>query len=215
MHLTNTVKVNGTLQVAGDFSCDSNGSVIGDLVVTGQVTLTNNCVVGGAVFAGGNVTLTSSPKVTGGITSGGNISTQSTAKIGGDAVAAGSFSSNDGTTAAQLKATGALGGDVYPGSAVPAVPGDLPAPTSPSDYSAGQGLTWTQFMNQTARANNALTWSQGLTSNPGCTMASWSSSVNGSTVSIAGNTVVDATTSGCATISLQAMTVRLSGDLTI
>lgn len=69
-------------------------------------------------------------------------------------------------------------------------------------------------MNQTARANNAPSWSQGLTP-ARLHDASLGSSVNGSTVSISGNTLVDATGSGYATISLQTMTVKLSGDLTI
>ena len=46
-------------------------------------------------------------------------------------------------------------------------------------------------------------------------MASWGSSVNGSTVFIAGDTQVDATGSGCASVNLQTMTVKLSDDLTI
>ncbi|HEY8912613.1 hypothetical protein [Lacisediminihabitans sp.] len=169
----------------------------------------------GSVYAGGNLTLNSAPKVTGSVIAGGDISMQSTATIGKDAVAGGTFSSNDGQTVAQLKTTGALGGDAYPGSTVPAVSGDLPPQTTPADYTTGQTLTWTQLMNQTAQANNAPSWSQGLTSNPGCTMASWGSSVNGSTVSISGNTLVDATGSGCATVALQSMTVKLRGDLTI
>lgn len=215
MQLTNNVKITGALHVAGDFSCNATGVVTGDLVVTGQVTLTNNCVIGGSVYAGGKVTLTSTPKVSGSVIAGGDISTQSTAKIGKDAITAGAFNSNDGKTVAQLKAAGALGGDAYPGSAVPAVAGDLPAQTTPGDYPTSQTLSWTQLMNQTAQANNAPSWSQGLTSRPGCTMASWGSSVNGSTVSISGNTLIDATGSGCATVNLQAMTVKLSGDLTI
>lgn len=213
--LTNSTTIRGTLHVSGDFSCNSNGAVTGDLVVTGKVTLTNSCRIGGSVYAGGTVVLNSTPTVTGGVISGGDISTQSSAKIGKDAVAGGVFSSNDGRTVVQLKASGALGGDAYPGSTVPAMSGDLPVKTTPADYTSNHTLTWTQLMNQTARANNAPTWSQGLTSSPGCTMASWGSSVNTSTVSISGDTLVDATSSGCATVSLQAMTVKLSGDLTI
>lgn len=215
MQLTNNIKIYGALHVAGDFSCNSNGAVTGDLVVSGQVALTNNCVIGGSVYAGGKVTLTSTPKVGGSVIAGGDISTQSTAKIGKDAIAAGVFSSNDGKTVAQLKVAGALGGDAYPGSTVPAATGDLPAQTGPADYAASQTLSWTQWMNQTARSNNAPSWSKGLTSSPGCTMASWGSSVNRPNVSISGNTLIDATGSGCATVNLQALTVKLSGDLTI
>jgi hypothetical protein len=209
------IKIYGTLHVSGDFRCQSNGVVTGDLVVTGKVTLTDNCLIGGSVYAGGTITLSATPKVTGSVVAGGDISTQSTATIGKDAVAAGTFSSIDGKTVAQLNTAGALGGDAYPGSTVPAMTVDLPAQTTPADYTASQTLTWTQLMNQTARANNAPSWSQGLTPSPGCTMASSGSSVNGSTISISGNTLVDATGSGCATISLQTMTVKLSGDLTI
>ncbi len=215
MQLTNSIKINGNLHVDGDFSCNSNGTVVGDLVVTGKVTLTNNCAIGGSVYANGNVTLTSTPLVAGSIVAVGSVSTQSTAKIGHDVYTAGIFSSNDGKTVAQLNASGALGGDVFPGSRVETMAGGLPAQTTPADYQSSQTISWTQFMNQTARANNAPSWSQGLTANPGCTMASWGSSVNGSTVSILSDTVLDATSSGCATVSLQTMTVQLSGDLTI
>ena len=215
MQLTNSIKINGALHVAGDFSCNSNGAVVGDLVVTGMVTLTNSCTIGGSIYAGGTVTLTSTPKIAGNIVAGGSIITQSTATIAHDAYSAGTFTSNDGQTVAQLKASGALGGDAYPSSKVPPLTGDLPAQTTPADYRSGQTLSWSQFMNQTAYANKAPTWSQGLTANPGCTMASWGSSVNGSTVFIAGDTQVDATGSGCASVNLQTMTVKLSGDLTI
>ena len=129
-------------------------------MVSGTVTLTSNCAVGGSIYAGGTVTLSSTPKVAGSIISVGNISTQSTAKIGHDVYTAGTFSSIDGQTTAQLQASGALGGSAYPGSTVPSVSVSLPAPTTLTDYRSGQALTWTQFMNQTARANNAPTWSQ-------------------------------------------------------
>lgn len=46
-------------------------------------------------------------------------------------------------------------------------------------------------------------------------MSSGVLSVNGSSVSISGDTEVDATGSGCAAVNLQTMTVKLSGDLTI
>ena len=215
MQLTNSIKINGALHVAGDFSCNSNGAVVGDLVVTGMVTLTNSCTIGGSIYAGGTVTLTSTPKIAGNIVAGGDIATQSTATIVHDAYSAGTFSSNDGQTVAQLKASGALDGDAYPSWKVPPLTGDLPAQTTPADYRSGQTLSWSQFMNQTAYANRAPTWSQGFTANPGCTMAPWGSSVNGSTVFIAGDTQVDATGSGCASVNLQTMTVKLSGDLTI
>ena len=68
---------------------------------------------------------------------------------------------------------------------------------------------------QTAQANNAPSWSQGLTSTPGYTMSSVGSSVNGSTVSISGDNVLDATGSGCATVAVRSMTVELRDDLTI
>ena len=48
-------------------------------------------------------------------------------------------------------------------------------------------------------------------------MASWANSVNGATVPIAGSLLVDAraSQSGCSGVSLQGMTINLSGDLTI
>ena len=52
---------------------------------------------------------------------------------------------------------------------------------------------------------------------PGCTMAPWSSSVNGASVAVGSATVVDArmATSGCSAVAIQAMTIRPSADLTI
>ena len=74
---------------------------------------------------------------------------------------------------------------------------------------------WTQWMNTTAVANSAPSWSRGRTANPGCTMAPWGDSVSGSTVQISGDTIIDARDSGCATVVVQQMTVKLAGDLTI
>ena len=72
-------------------------------------------------------------------------------------------------------------------------------------------------MNQTAALNHAPSWSAGLTAQPGCLMAPTASSVNGATLTVSTATVVDArlATSGCASISMQQMTVALGADLTV
>ena len=74
-------------------------------------------------------------------------------------------------------------------------------------------MTWNQRMNQTATANAVPSWSLSLTSNPGCTMAPWSSSVNGSTMATSGDLVVDARSqaSACAGVALQQRTLSLGG----
>lgn len=93
------------------------------------------------------------------------------------------------------------------------------APYQP--YTVGElpdeAITWKQWMNQTAQANRAPSWSQGLSSTPGCTMAPWASSVNGSTVTTTGDLFIDARqpASGCLGVALQQMTLSLGGDLTL
>ncbi|CAN5482744.1 hypothetical protein BH10ACT6_BH10ACT6_15080 [soil metagenome] len=80
-----------------------------------------------------------------------------------------------------------------------------------ADWNGSTIKTWTAWMNEVATANAAPSWSQGLTSSPGCVMAPWGSSVNGPNATITGNTVIDArqATSGCAGVTLQQMTVKL------
>jgi hypothetical protein len=111
---------------------------------------------------------------------------------------------------------GAITGTISTGITVP-----QPSVAPHQIYTVGtvpaSAITWKQWINQTATANAAPSWSPGLTSNPGCTMAPWSSSVNGPTVSTSGDLVVDARSqaSACAGVDLQQMTLSLGGNLTL
>ena len=128
----------------------------------------------------------------------------------------GAFTSIDGKTIAYLTSNGIVN-DIFEGYSLPegelrVVPASV---ASAADYPGLTTKTWTQWMNQTAQGNAAPSWSQGLTANPGCVMAPWASSVNGSIVLVTGDTLIDAPSAACATVSLQSMTVKLAGDLTI
>ncbi len=216
--LTNTVTLGAPLEVDGDFECNSASRVTGDLVVTGNAHLTNTCRIDGSVWVGGSATLDSAPKVVGNFTANGSVRFQSTATIGGSIATGGSFVVTDGKSLASLTANHIVGGTITTNASLPVIAAS-PAVTTTFEAAAtgSTPITWTKWMNQTATANAAPSWSQGLTASPGCTMASWSSSVNGSMVAVQTATVVDARsqTSGCATVTLQGMTVRLSADFTL
>ncbi|GEL94435.1 choice-of-anchor L domain-containing protein [Cellulomonas composti] len=218
LQLTNTVAVRGAgadVVVQGDVRCNSDAVVEGDLVASGSVTLTNRCTVLGDVVAGGAVELTAAARIGGDVTTPGTLRFQSSARIRGTATV-GAFVSIDARTVAALVASGALGGvTVAPGTA-PVVQRPAAVPGDPAAWT-GQALTWREWLNRTAAANGAPSWSAGLSAAPGCTMAPWSSSVNGATVAVAEATVVDARAagSGCSRVTLQQMTVALSGDLVV
>lgn len=201
--------------VDGDVQCNSSVVVEGDLVATGDVHLTNACHVDGDVHAGGSVVLDSTPSVGGSLDAVGDVRIQSTARIGGDLRAGGRVVATDGGALATLVERGVVGGTIEEGAAVP-IP-KATAPVAPAEPAAATSLTWGAWMNATATANAAPSWSQGLTSSPGCTMAPWGASVNGSSVTLTGNTVIDArsSTSGCSTATIQGMTLRLGGDVTL
>jgi cytoskeletal protein CcmA (bactofilin family) len=216
--LTNQLDVTtGNLHVRGDVSCNSQVHIAGDLVATGNISLTNSCAVDGNVIAGGNVTIDSTPRVGGSVTAVGSVAFQSTARVAGSITAGTTFTSTDGKTVAYLTSNGIVGGSITSGVAVPA-PTLVAAFTAASfDGSAPGQTTWRAWMNATATANAAPSWSQGLTASPGCTMAPWGSSVNGSTVTVGSPLVVDARagTSGCSNVALQQMTVKLAANLVI
>jgi len=214
--LTNNVTVRGPLHVTGNFSCNSNGRVLGDVVVSGDVSLTNSCRIEGSVYAGGKLSMDSTPVITGDVLTTGDARFQSTARIGGILRLGGAFTSIDAKSIDYLTSNGIVG-DVFENYRLPkedlrAVPAAL---ASGSDYPDFQAETWNQWMNQTAKANAAPSWSKGLTANPGCVMAPWSESVNKPTVQVTGDTLIDAIPSPCSTVSMQGMTVKLAGDLTI
>ena len=77
------------------------------------------------------------------------------------------------------------------------------------------GSTWAQWLHDTAVAADAPSWSAGLSTHPGCTLASWT--VATSTIAVDANTRSDATkrTTGCSSVSLFGLSLQLSGDLTI
>ncbi|MFG2045129.1 OmpL47-type beta-barrel domain-containing protein [Dactylosporangium sp. NPDC048998] len=215
--LTNQMSVTvGDVQVRGDFTCNSQVRVAGNVLVTGNAYLTNTCRIDGDLRAGGNVTIDSTPSVGGSVFAVGSVRFQSTAKVGGSISAGTTFTVIDGKTIDYLTSHGIVGGTVKAGVGVSAltVAGFTPAEF---DGNAAGRITWRQWMNATAAANGAPSSSQGLTANPGCTMAPWASSVNAGKVTVASDLVVDArtATSGCASVALQEMTVKLRGNLVI
>lgn len=216
-NLTNQLQVTGGNYVsAGDLACNSDVQISGSVFVVGNAYLTNNCRIAGDLFVGGTLTMDSTPQVLGSVEAGGDIRFQSTARIGGSAATGGSFTVTDGLSRQALADKGSVGGTISEG-----VPVAKPSIAPYQPYTVGElpdeAITWKQWMNQTAQANGAPSWSQGLSSTPGCTMAPWASSVNGSTVSTTGDLFVDARqpASGCLAVALQQMTLSLGGDLTL
>ncbi|MBC7763338.1 MAG: PKD domain-containing protein [Candidatus Saccharibacteria bacterium] len=215
--LTNEVTLAVPVRVNGDFSCNSSGTVLGDVVATGNVYLTNNCRISGSIRANGTISMDSTPKVGGDLTAGGAIRFQSTARVGGSITAGGGFTVTDGKTVGYLTKNAIVAGTITANAAVTPIEPTVQAAVtaSASDWPGFAPRTWTEWMNTTAATNAAPSWSQARTSNPGCIMAPWSSSVNGTVVRIEGNTLVDARQPGCARVALQGMTVELAGDLTL
>lgn len=205
--------------VEGDYTCNSSVSIAGSVYATGNANLTNTCRITGDLLVGGNVKMNSSARVDGSVLAHGNVSIQSSNRIGGDVRAGGTFSTIDGKTNAYLLSHGVIGGVIETQAIVPDLPAS-PAPVfefAPEDWDGYTTVNWKSWMNATAIANNAPSWSQGRTANPGCVMAPWGSSVNGSTVTVVGDTVIDArqASSGCTGVTLQSMTLRVSGDVVL
>jgi cytoskeletal protein CcmA (bactofilin family) len=221
--LTNQFTVSGgdqpDLHVNGDFACNSQVHVAGDVVATGDAYLTNGCTIGGDLRVGGDVVMDSTPSVGGDVIAVGQVRFQSTAHIGGDVHAGGAFTVTDGVSVDKLRATGRIGGQVLTGQTVdaPAVDAWTGAAYDPAVLPGTTPITWRAWMNATATANAAPSWSAGLGADPGCVMAPWASSVNGATVDVDVPTVVDArgVTSGCDQVSLQQLTLRLRADLVL
>ena len=215
--LTNQLHANnGNVVTRGDFECNSDVQIAGSVFASGNVHLTNNCRISGDVYAGGTLTMDSTPQVLGSVSAVGNVRFQSSAKIGGSVSTSGTFTVIDGLSQQALATNDSITGTISAGVTVPQ-PSVAPYQVFAVGTLPTSAITWKQWMNQTAAANAAPSWSQGLTSNPGCTMAPWSSSVNGSTVSTSGDLVVDARSqaSACAGVALQQMTLSLGGNLTL
>ena len=215
--LTNQLHVNnGNVVTGGDFECNSDVQVAGSVFASGNVYLTNNCRIAGDVYAGGTLVMDSTPQVLGSVSAVGNVQFQSTARIGGSVSTSGTFTVIDGLSQQALATNGSIIGAISAGVTVPR-PSVAPYQVFTVGTLPASAITWTQWMNQTAAANGAPSWSQGLTTSPGCTMAPWSSSVNGSTASTSSDLVVDArsSASSCAGVALQQMTLSLGGDLTL
>lgn len=203
----------GDQEIRGDLECNSQVHVTGSVRVTGNAHLTNACTIDGDLIVGGKVTADSAPVVGGSIVAAGDIVFQSTAKVGGNLTAGGSITISDGVSRSNLIATGRVGGTIADHQTVAGpVIATYAAPTVPTTTT-----TWVKWMNAAAKAGAAPSWMAGLQPSPGCTMATYS--INTSNVSVDADTVVDArkaaTGSSCSTVSLQGMTVKLSGDLTI
>lgn len=209
--LTNKFHIaDGDLEVAGDFECNSEVQTDGDVRVAGKVHLTNNCTIRGDLHAGGSVNMDSTSRVLGSVTSAGNVKVQSTAHIGGSLVAGGTVTKTDGGSANDLLG-GAVAGPITQHGSV-----DIPTIGTRTALNLTPELTWPAWMNSLAAQNGAPSWSQGLTAKPGCVIAPWASSINSNVIDAA-NVVIDARkgASGCSKVSLQSMTMRLSGDVTL
>ncbi|MCC2308847.1 PKD domain-containing protein [Cellulomonas chengniuliangii] len=216
---TNALNLDGSgadLLVNGDFSCNSDVHIGGNVTATGNVYLTNRCRIDGTVWAGGTVRADSTPQVGGSVWAGGQITLQSTVKVGGHVATRGNLVVSDGKTVAQLRASGAIGGDVFTAAT------DLPSPPTPTagaaDVGAPAGATsvsWGAWLKAIATQANAPAWSSAFSANPGCALASWS--VGTSNVQVGKDTYVDAraVASTCSTVSLQGVKVDLRGDLTL
>lgn len=215
--LTNTVTLAGpgaSVLVDGDLTCTSDAVVGGSVVVTGDAYLTNRCRIDGDLWVAGDVRATSTPRVGGDLRVGGDVTLQSTARVGGGVFTAGTVRVSDGRTVEQLQADGRIGGEVHTGLT------DLPLPAAAApravDTAVPEGavsVTWAHWLRSTAVAAKAPAWSSGLQRVPGCALASWS--VGTSTVTVPSDTHVDATGTGCSAVSLNGLTLRLAGDLTL
>lgn len=163
-NLTNQFSVaNGNVVIAGNLGCNSDVQVAGTVFVAGNAHLTNNCRIAGDLFVGGTLSMDATPQVLGSVSSVGDIRFQSTAKIGGSVSTGGTFTVIDGLSLQQLAAKGSVTGTISSGVPVPK-PSIAPyLPYSASSFPGG-AITWTQWMNLTAQANGAPSWSQGLTS---------------------------------------------------
>ncbi|MFC8191573.1 choice-of-anchor L domain-containing protein [Cellulomonas sp. NPDC057328] len=220
--LTNTFALagdeGGTSVVRGDLRCTSAASVAGDVLVTGDAYLTNTCRVLGTLTVAGDVRTDSTPKVDGDVLAGGSVVIGASTRVAGSVRASGAVTSPDGLTVEQLRARGVVSGDVEPGADVDVpVPAALPAFTFDASQWASTVVPWSAWVNRAASTNAAPSWGAGLTSSPGCTVAPWSSSINGPALTVEEDLVVDArrATSGCASVGVQSVELRLAGDLTV
>ena len=218
LQVTNDVDLAGpdaNLIVAGDLECNSRGHIGGDVTVEGDVHLTNSCRIDGSLIAGGAVSMDSTSSIGGDLTAVGAVRFQSTGHIGGQVTTGGTFTVIDGAAVADLIDSGVLGGPVTTGAVVPA-PDLGPTPVvGAKTLQVDQESTWAQWLHDTAVAAGAPAWSAGLSTRPGCTLASWT--VGTSTIAVDANTRIDATrqTTGCSSVSLFGLSLQLSGDLTI
>jgi len=215
-----TTGPDGDVVTAGDFACNSSVHISGSVTAAGNVSMTNDCQVDGDVRSGGSVTLDATAAIGGDLVAVGDVTLQSTVTVSGSVSAGGSVTSIDSRSVAQLQESGAIGGAVSGGLPIEAP--TIPASTSvtgPDDNWPGFTTTsWQHWMNQIAAANSAPSWSPGLTASPGCVMAPWGASVNGTDALIASPTVIDARqgTTGCSNgVTLQGMTLRLGADLVV
>ena len=220
--LTNATSVAGDgadVVTGGSFSCNSSVAVDGDVVVAGDAYLTNDCTIGGDLHVGGDVRMDSSASVGGSVLAAGNIALHASNRVSGDVRARGTVTAPDGRSDAALHSLGTVSGDIKRGASVSAPDIAAASGSAPVDpFIAGQpGTPWASWVNGIAASHDAPSWAQGRSANPGCTMAAGAYSVNGTDVPVSAGTVVDArsATTGCGTISLQDMTLRLSADLTI
>jgi Tfp pilus assembly protein PilX len=217
VRLTNSCKINGNVFSGGNFSCSGSSPspiVLGSVRASGTTgsSLTNSCNIKGNLWTGGPVTLTATPKIEGNlITSTLGLTTQSTARVLGDTRTGGAITVSDG----QPKTVPLRG--LITDNSPQALPPGPPVETMPpvtyraSDWTGFTVRTWAQWVAQNANDNGAPSYS-GARTNPCDQISGAGYSLNGP-LRNSGDLVVDAT--ACTGVRLLAVTLRLSGDLTI
>ncbi len=97
---------------------------------------------------------------------------------------------------------------------VPVVPAEVIA--DPAQWAGYAHTTWTQWMDETAAANGALSpTTRALIGQPACVMESSLLGAGNNVITITTDTLVDAQDPKCSTVSLEGTTVSLAANLTI
>jgi hypothetical protein len=157
----------GDVSVVADVTCSSGVHIHCDVSATGNAYLTNSCTIDEDLWAGGNIVLDSNARATGSASATGSVRFVNTARVAGDVHAGTTVTSAEGRTIAALQAAGIIGGQVVTGTPVtPPVVHTAQFAYDPADWAGSTVTTWPAWMNATATANAAPSWSQGLSTAP-------------------------------------------------